>query len=254
MFALSLAIALISQAPGRPAEPVAPAVVNLVEGQTTILSLVPEGSRVAKGDVVGELDSAPLRDRLANQQINLVQAAANHAAAKKGVEIAEVAARESEAATAQEITATEGEIRIAELDIKIAQQKIDDAKFRQKIGNDRGEIDKATQELARSDAALTRSRAKLKTLKQFTKAKRKIESDAEIGKARSELESAQAIHDIETKREARLKSQIEACRLTAPADGRVMYANPREPRDDGYRIEEGAIVRERQVLVRILPE
>src|SRR5208337_1468498 len=40
-----------------------------VEGQSTILSLVPEGRAVKKGDLVCELDSSILRDQLVNQVI-----------------------------------------------------------------------------------------------------------------------------------------------------------------------------------------
>ena len=42
---------------------------SLVEGQTTIMELVPDGSTVKKGQVVCSLDSAMLRDQLTNQQI-----------------------------------------------------------------------------------------------------------------------------------------------------------------------------------------
>src|SRR5262249_44280971 len=38
-----------------------------IEGTTSIIWLLPEGTRVRKEQLVCELDSAPLRDRLANQ-------------------------------------------------------------------------------------------------------------------------------------------------------------------------------------------
>ncbi len=41
-----------------------------VEGQTTIISLVPEGRVVKQGDLVCQLDSSALRDRLTNQEIS----------------------------------------------------------------------------------------------------------------------------------------------------------------------------------------
>src|SRR4051812_44029521 len=43
-------------------------VVCEVEVQTTIIKLVPEGTNVKKGDVLCELASAGLRERLTNQQ------------------------------------------------------------------------------------------------------------------------------------------------------------------------------------------
>ncbi len=38
-----------------------------VEGQTTIITIVPEGTRVTKGQLVCELDSSALKDQLTNQ-------------------------------------------------------------------------------------------------------------------------------------------------------------------------------------------
>ena len=42
----------------------------LIEGQTTIIQLLPEGSAVKKGQVVCQLDSAALKDQLINQKIS----------------------------------------------------------------------------------------------------------------------------------------------------------------------------------------
>ena len=49
----------------------------LVEGQTTLIKILPEGSAVKKGQIVCELDSAALRDRLVNQKITTKTAEAN---------------------------------------------------------------------------------------------------------------------------------------------------------------------------------
>jgi len=52
-------------------------VQNEVEGQTTIISILPEGKEVKKGDLVCELDSATLRDNLINQEITTRRAKAD---------------------------------------------------------------------------------------------------------------------------------------------------------------------------------
>ena len=246
------AIVLLRTIPGD--EPRVVNLVNLVEGQTTILRLIGEGERVKKGQLLGELDSAAIRDKLTNQKINVAQAVAAALAAKSALEIAEDTVIEVEVATAEEIKTTEGEVRIAELDIKINKQKIEDAKVQKKVGNSRGELDKATSDLARAENARTRSKAKLKTLVEYTKNRRMVEAQADAKRAAVEAESAQAILELEKARVTKLKKQIEACNLIAPADGQVHYANPAKPRFDGYRIEEGAIVRERQTILRIVRE
>lgn len=69
-------------------------VISEVEGQTTILSILPEGTKVQKGDFVCELDSSGLRDRLINQEIATKQAEANLEQARTSLDIAEIAVRE----------------------------------------------------------------------------------------------------------------------------------------------------------------
>ena len=50
---------------------------SLVEGQTTIMELVSDGSTVKKGQVICTLDSSMLKDQLVNQQIATRSAEAN---------------------------------------------------------------------------------------------------------------------------------------------------------------------------------
>ena len=62
-----------------------------VEGRTTIISILPDGSQVKKGDLVCELDSAALRDTLVNQTIATKSAEAAYENAKLAREVAEIA-------------------------------------------------------------------------------------------------------------------------------------------------------------------
>src|SRR5262249_76680 len=66
-------------------------VFNKVEGQLTIISILPEGTRVKKGDLVCELDSSALRDNLVNQKIQTEQAEAAHQNAVLTLEVAKIA-------------------------------------------------------------------------------------------------------------------------------------------------------------------
>src|SRR5207253_2774123 len=65
-----------------------------VEGQTTIIKIVAEGSQVKKGDVVCELDSAALKDQLINQRITTKSAEANFQNARLTREVAQIAVTE----------------------------------------------------------------------------------------------------------------------------------------------------------------
>ena len=228
--------------------------VNQVEGQTFIISLRTDGSKVKKGDVVCELESAALRDKLTTQEIGLIQAKAVVEAAKRAVEVAEITAQETEAGTAQEIMSTETEIRVAGLDIKIAKEKIETAKIKLRNQGERTDYDKAVTELAVAETALNTAQAKLKALKGVTQQRRKVEADLNVSKAQTDLKSSEAIYLLEKAKFDKTRKMIDACVMKAPIDGRIQYANPRVPRADGYQIEEGATVRQRQVIVRILAE
>ena len=65
-----------------------------VEGQTTIISILPEGSAVKKGDLVCELDSAGAQGQLTNQKITTKGAEAAYLNAKLTREVAEIAVKE----------------------------------------------------------------------------------------------------------------------------------------------------------------
>ena len=65
-----------------------------VEGRTTIISILPDGSQVKKGELVCELDSAALKDMLVNQTITTKSAEAAYQNAKLAREVAEIALTE----------------------------------------------------------------------------------------------------------------------------------------------------------------
>ena len=60
-----------------------------VEGSTTIISLVPEGTKVQKGQLVGELDSSAVQDGLKNQKSATLEAQAAYREAQTPREVAE---------------------------------------------------------------------------------------------------------------------------------------------------------------------
>ena len=85
-----------------------------VEGRTTIISILSVGTRVRKGDLVAELDSASLRDQLTNQRIAIQAALANCQNAKLTREVAEIAVKEyEEGIYPSERASIEGEIKLA---------------------------------------------------------------------------------------------------------------------------------------------
>jgi HlyD family secretion protein len=226
-----------------------------VEGQTTIIRIVPEGTRVKKDEVICELDSAALKDSLVNQRITTESAKANYQNAKLTREVAEIAVIEyTEGIFIQDLATVEGEIKLAEADVTRSEDRLDWARRMY----DKGYVSKATaisEELTfkKSQFAFEQAESKLKVLVQYTKGKTIKELGSEVEKSKSDELAKQATWELEKGKELKLERQIAACTLTAPIDGLVVYAN-----DPGRgfgstqpQIEEGATVRERQKIISI---
>ena len=58
-----------------------------VEGRSTILSLIPEGTRVSKGDLLVELDSSSAQDNKVNQEITVQNANASFVESSENLEV-----------------------------------------------------------------------------------------------------------------------------------------------------------------------
>ncbi len=223
-----------------------------VEGGTTIISIKPEGSRVKKGEVVCELDSASLSDSLTNQTITTKSASSSYENAKLTREVAEIAVREYEEGTYVLDRATaEGEIKLAESELSRQVDRVDWARRM----FDKGYVSlaaKNTEEftLAQAKFKLEQSQGKLTVLTKYTFGKTIKELKSEVEKARSDELAKKATMELEISKENKLKRQIAACTLRAPNDGIVVYANDptRAFGNSQPQVEEGATVRERQKI------
>jgi RNA polymerase sigma factor (sigma-70 family) len=205
-------------------------VYSNIEGKTTIIMLAPDGSTVKRGDLVCELDSAWLRDQLINQQITTKSAQANFENAKLARENAEFGLQAyAEDLFPREQREAEGELKIAQTELALA------------------DSDLAT---ARAKLAVEKASNRLHVLTKYTKAKQIRDLTTQLEASRSTELAKNATFELERSRERKLERQITACSIKAPIDGTLIYANsPAGP----PAIEEGATVRERQLLFRIVP-
>lgn len=223
-----------------------------VEGTTTILKILPEGSKVKKGDLVCELDSATLSESLTNQRISTEGAKAAYEQAKLTREVAEIAVKEYEDGIyGQEKATINGEIKLAESDLARAADRVEWAvrMF------DKGYVSlaqKKTEELSLQKAqfALEQANSKLKVLEQFTKAKTIKELRSDVEKALSDEKAKEQTYELEKQKESKYERQIANCKLFAPGDGLIVYANDpgRNFGSNSPQVEEGATVRERQKI------
>jgi multidrug resistance efflux pump len=227
-------------------------VFNKVEGQTTIIMILPEGTAVTKGQVVCELDSSALQDNLKNQRIATLGAEAAYQQSKLTREVAEIAVTEYvEGVYKQEKETAQGEIALAKSELKRAEDRLEWSNRML----DKGYVSKAQNVadkvgLEQKKFALEQAQTKLDVLEKYTKEKTIKELKSEVEKTKSDELAKKQTYQLEQDKEAKLVRQIEGCKLTAPGDGLVVYAN--DPNRFGGssqpQIEEGATVRERQKI------
>ena len=227
-------------------------VISQVEGQTTILKILPEGTRVKEGDLVAELDSASLRDNLTNQEITTKRAEADYENAKKTREVAEIAVKEYLQGTfLQDRLNIQGEITLAESELKRAVERLDRSeKMLKNQYISEGQV--LSDRLAKLKAEISKRQAskKMDVLEQYTKQKAETELQANVEKAKSDELAKLSTFNLEKTKLEKLGKQIEKCKLVAPGDGLIVYANDGNQMrgNSAPQIEEGAVVRERQKI------
>jgi len=247
-----------------------------VEGTSTIISILPEGSRVTKGRLVAELDPRVSRERLDAQKIKTKVAEAEYLDAKQAREIAELAVSEYEQGISpQKRLAIAGEIKNAEIGRARAEARLKRSQSAQKrlrelmSGRKKdlestdiiGELDiedrveNAEMTLAREQAALELAQVKKKVFENFehTKTLKELRVEVEMRK-RSELAKKNA-WEIEQSLERRWNLQVMNCWMTSPIDGVVIYGNGTDRFGRTLEsIEAGATVRERQLIFSIVDD
>lgn len=222
-----------------------------VEGQTTIIMIKAEGSKVKKDEVVCELDKSALEDSLTNQVITTKGAEASYQNAKLTREVADIAVTEyQEGVFKQEKEIALADIKLAESD---KQRAIDRVAWAQRM-LDKKYISKASKQsedlaLQKAELSLSQAKTKLEVLEKYTYNKTLKELNSEVEKARSDELAKEATWQLEKSKEKKLRTQIENCTIKAPSDGIVVYANdPNRFGQSQLQIEEGATVRERQKI------
>lgn len=264
--------------------------VNKVEGSTAIISIVPEGTKVKKDELVCELDSSELEEKAKQQKIDVTQAEALLETATENLEITK---NQNES----DIAAAELSWTLAKLDL----EKFKKGEYQQQRNQILGQITLKEEELARNSESLeftkrmakkgyrsqsdleaerlavTKSEIELKVeqekltvlddftakraIAEFEAAAKELERELErvkrkakaaLAKAESDLESRKLTHEVEVEKYNRLLEQIDLCKLYAPQDGEVVYANQQASRrSTQIVIEEGAVVRERQAIINL---
>jgi multidrug resistance efflux pump len=229
------------------AEPKGDGVYNVVDGETTITFLKPVGSRVKKGELVGELESFAVRSKMASQEAALTAALNPYEDAKRTRESAELAITEYlQVIYGPQLRVIEQEINLAGQALKRAEDSLATVKNLYEKGlGPKSQVEAAALNVQRARLVLEKSQGKKDTLQKFTKEKKIKELQSKVERARAQELARQADYGREQAVQDQLKKQLERCKLLAPADGRVAYPE---------HIEEGAEVSQGQLLFRVVPD
>jgi HlyD family secretion protein len=233
-----------------------------VEGQTSILSLVEEGTRVKEGDLLVELDASKLLDEKIDQQIRVQNADAAFVGERENMAVVENQA-ESDVDKAElaydfskedlkkyqegeypnQLKEADSRLTLANEDLTRAQEKLEWSRklYKEKyISQTELEADELT--VKRNGLDLELAKNNLDLLKNFTHKRNlaQLESDvkqaemalertrrkasADVVQARANLEAKKAEFERQKDKLDKLEKQIEKTKIYAPTDGLAIYA------------------------------
>ncbi|HVK16672.1 MAG TPA: efflux RND transporter periplasmic adaptor subunit, partial [Fimbriiglobus sp.] len=252
-----------------------------VEGGGKIATIVPEGTRVKKGDEVCRFDTDTLQKAVNEQSVKWEQAVAKAKAARSELEV-------QKNKELSEIDKADLALTLADIDLKAYQDKegeytvelekrkaaVDLAKKKLKEAEDdleftRGLVKKGFAQLEQlpakeltvdSERATARQQeADLKVFERFTSEKKRVELRAKAKDAKRELERTKKSQaaatekadnevkatgktaELEEQHLKRFQAQMEKCVVKAPSEGIVIYYN-RRYWDESSRIRPGGNV------------
>ncbi|MFK7759478.1 MAG: efflux RND transporter periplasmic adaptor subunit [Phycisphaerales bacterium] len=266
-------------------------VKSRVEGRTSVIYVIDEGTVVEEGELLIELDSSTLQDRLVDQQIQVENTEADYVSASENLEVVRIQNQSNIARAKQEnqfaiedkskyiegewpktLMQSEADLTLAQEDLRRATDAFDWSKklFEEKyISETEFKADELSKKRNELDVALASENLKL--LKEFTHVRRLDELDSEIEQKQlaydrvmressSNLVQAQARQratEAELKRQKtkleKIEDQISKTKMHAPAAGMVVYATSSEFswRGDTQPLDEGQEVYERQELIHL---
>jgi RND family efflux transporter MFP subunit len=227
-----------------------------VAGGSSILSIVEDGKQVKKDDPLVVLDSSQIEDQINQQKITYEKARSAMIQAEKDHQVAQISVKEYlEGTYKKEIQDAEAQITISLENLRTAENVLEYSQRMFRKGYI-GALELESQEFAvqRAQLELDSANTSKEVLVNFTKLKMVEELESQLETARARMESEKAAFALEESRLERLQKQLDNCKIIAPQDGMVVYANEMGSRFRGGQsvtIEEGAMVRERQTIVRL---
>lgn len=219
-----------------------------------IIEIVPNGTPVQPGDFLVQFDSSSLENEKTQQQVVCNNSQAMLAQSKAAYETAVITKQEYlEGTVKQEEQTIQSEVFVAEENLRRAQEYAGYSERLAARGYVTGvqvEADRFAVEKARKE--LETAQTKLRVLKDYTRAKMIKTLDANIESAFAKQQADENSYKLEQSKLALIEAQIKKCRVVSPVAGKVVYANQTGGRSSSeVIIQEGAMIRERQSVIRI---
>jgi HlyD family secretion protein len=258
-------------------------IMSKVEGRTTIISIVDEGTLITpedvnEGKVLVELDSSDIKQKLTQQELSFLSAEAGYTDANESLEI-QVKQNRSD------INKGQMKVRFALMDLQkyvggvlkeqeleLAKSKFEwtkklyDKKYVSLSDKEADRLDKERKEIAREKAKTAQKlfvtyefpKELQEQLSDYDEAKLELErieasARSKLTQAKANLASKEATYLVQKERLEKLQEQLEACTIRAPVPGEVVYSSSMMDRWERRRrmIEVGAEIRERQKIISI---
>ena len=242
--------------------------VEARNGDVSVISLVPEGTLVREGEFLVQLSSTSFDKELEQQKIAMANAETAKIQAETSLASAQAALNEYINGTfvekkkeiQNEIYDAESEIKTAQQELKQAQAVFEHSKklhakafiTRQTLEADEFAVQKAEIAVKKANNSLELAEQKLQVLEEITFKKEKVQLESDIKAAKVELSSQIDSYAVEQEKLTEIKTMIENCTVRVPpgVSGQVVYARQSSRRDE-WVLEEGATVRQNQVLIRL---
>ena len=229
-----------------------------VKGGSTILWLIKDGTEVKKGDELVRLDSSSIEDQTSQQRITFEKARAAMIESEKTYDAAKIAVNEYiEGTFLQNLQDLEAKATVAKENLESARNSYLFAeKLFRKSYITNLQRDAQAFAVKRSELDLGVAETAKRVLEEFTKKKVLVGLESTRDSAKARMASDEEAFKLEEARLERLETQLKECTITAPDNGMVIYANEQQQmgRGGGSQqsiVEEGAIMRERQTIIKL---
>ncbi len=225
------------------------------EGSTTIVTLLPEGSLVKKGEVLAQLDTQRLDNRILIHQNFMDNSPGEVDNLRLSILRSEYSLEEYLSGTLKkEWMGIENTLLKKQEDLRQSIEQIDYTKNLVQAGyTAQAQLDVDEVDIQKNKNSVKKSFLDQRVLLKYSSEKKITSIIMDIEVARVNMEETMKWISENEKVLKKLNEQLEACSIKAPNDGRLVYANQvlRPGRNESEIIKEGAKVNNGQLLFRL---